>query len=352
MRPVVLLLLVAGSCSFNPTGGSGDDIDAPIDAMEIDACVPLEETCEGTDQDCDGAIDEGFATGEACDGPDADSCTDDVTICNAQGVVGCGDTSGDDDTEICNGVNDDCDAMTDEGFMVGAMCDGADSDMCPEGAFSCTSAGQVCSDATGDSVETCNGADDDCNGVIDNGFDLQGDATNCGECGHVCTNNLGGVACTAGDCTPTCSAGAADCNGNPDDGCELQNTNPTCNPAAATEFSVDGDVDDTEVITGTTERFFRVRVRETDGGTAIDITASLALTHGAGVDYDLYVYCPSCNATPLNQADETLDVGRSDGGGDRSFDIWVEVRLDGATTSCAPWTVTILGNSETTFRCP
>ncbi len=346
------LLVLIAACGFNPQGGGGDDvIDAAIDAMEIDACVPATETCEGTDQDCDGMIDEGFATGDPCDGPDADQCADDVTICNAQGVVGCGDTSGDDDVEVCNGADDDCDGATDEGFMVGVMCDGADGDMCTEGTFSCTAQGQVCSDNTDTIVEECNELNDDCDGATDEGFDLQGDLMNCGQCGNTCTNTMGSTSCMGGNCTPVCNSGTADCNGDPDDGCELQNTNPICNPIAANEFTIDGDAADSEVVTGNTERIFRARIRESDGGTNIDITARVALTHGAGVNYDLFVYCPACIGVPLSDTDEIVEVGRADGGGDRSFDVWVEVRLNGATTSCAPWTVTITGNVATANRC-
>ncbi len=36
-------------------------------------------------------------------------------------------------------------------------------------------------------AETCNQKDDDCDGVIDNGFDLKNDALNCGGCGQGCT---------------------------------------------------------------------------------------------------------------------------------------------------------------------
>src|SRR5262249_28440297 len=35
-------------------------------------------------------------------------------------------------------------------------------------------------------AEVCNGLDDDCDGVIDNGFNLNTDVNNCGMCGHQC----------------------------------------------------------------------------------------------------------------------------------------------------------------------
>jgi Notch-like protein len=207
--------LATGACGFNPTGpGNADDDGATDDAgPDIDACVPSgPETCEGTDQDCDGMIDEGLTAGAPCDGPDADNCTDDMTVCNSMGAVVCGNTSGDDDAELCNAADDDCDGMTDEGFMVTAQCDGTDGDLCREGTLACAPDGlsAVCSDNTSTTTEICNNADDDCNNMVDDGFDLQGDEANCGECGNTCTNDFGTNTCTTGNCVPTCTNGAAE----------------------------------------------------------------------------------------------------------------------------------------------
>lgn len=93
------------------------------------------------------------------------------------------DTCAGSGTETCNGADDDCDGMTDEGFGVGMPCDGADADSCNEGVTEC---GGSCSDATADAVEACAGAvDEDCNG-----------ATDCGD-----------MPCVA---TPFCCVGSAD----------------------------------------------------------------------------------------------------------------------------------------------
>ncbi len=45
------------------------------------------------------------------------------------------------------------------------------------------------------SEEVCNGADDDCDMMADEGFDLATDAANCGSCGHGCTGS-----CESGFC--------------------------------------------------------------------------------------------------------------------------------------------------------
>lgn len=52
------------------------------------------------------------------------------------------------------------------------------------------------------SVETCNQRDDDCDGEVDEDFNLSDDARNCGSCGNVC----GGSAreCCGGSCRRAC----------------------------------------------------------------------------------------------------------------------------------------------------
>jgi len=72
-------------------------------------------------------------------------------------------------SEMCNGVDDDCNGNTADGAheaWIGASCDGGDTDFCEEGTYSCEGAAQVCSDETDDTVEVCDGLDNDCDGQI------------------------------------------------------------------------------------------------------------------------------------------------------------------------------------------
>ena len=162
--------------------------------------APVSESCNSVDDDCDDQIDEGNpGGGVACDGTDTDLCNEGVTSC-VGGSLACTDATGN-NVELCNGEDDDCDEATADGsgeLGVGAACDGNDADQCNEGVTSCLGGGLVCGDATGDSVDVCNGLDDDCDNVIDDGFNVGGVCDGKGECGagtREC-DGAGGVRCS------------------------------------------------------------------------------------------------------------------------------------------------------------
>jgi len=190
------------------------------------------ELCgNGTDDDCDGTVDEGFDNGAACSAGVGACLRPGVKQCAADGLSTlCGAVPGVAGGERCgNRVDDDCDGATDEGYDVGAACSNGVGICQRAGVKTCSPDGlaTLCNAVAGTpapSGELCaNGLDDNCNGQVDEGFDV---GSTCSVGIGACT--VGGVkVCTADALATMCNATATQpgdelCGNSVDDDCDGQ----------------------------------------------------------------------------------------------------------------------------------
>ncbi len=223
----------------------------PNDGCEY-PCSPTNngiEICDGLDNDCDGVADDNLTdTGGTC-GTNEGACQTGTWTCSSGHLVCSG--SIDPLPEVCDGVDNDCNGQTDEAtFDTGDLC-GTNLGACQVGTTVCENGHVVCQGDIGPQPETCDGLDNDCDGIADNNLTDEGarcGVTNVGPCEYGTTRCESGHLVCSGNIDPepeVCDGIDNDCNGTIDPtGCvtadatdiRLDATSP---PGAANSIQVD-----------------------------------------------------------------------------------------------------------------
>jgi len=174
---------LSGSCECNPSGvalGMSTDCRFTNEhgtcggargcaAGGLTACAgsgASAEACNGVDDDCDGVVDEDIP-GEACVVEDEGAACPGETRCvdGAMACVGRSPTP-----EECNGRDDDCNGVTDDGFPDvddDGQADCVDPDDDDDGALDSDDCAPLDATIYPGAAEACNGEDDDCDGKTD-----------------------------------------------------------------------------------------------------------------------------------------------------------------------------------------
>ena len=227
----------------------------------VEPLAPTAEACDALDNDCDTSIDEDFDLGDAC--------LVGIGECENWGVKVCkADTSGTEcsveplapTVELCDALDNDCDAEVDELFDVGAGCVSGIGQCMTAGVRECAQdgSGTLCTAVPlAPQDELCDVLDNDCDGKADEDFLLGapcvegvGECENIGEL--VCHESQADVVCSveAGSVTDeVCDGKDNNCDGQigegwgADDPCQVDALSAVQPYAPSGDLDQDGGVD-------------------------------------------------------------------------------------------------------------
>ena len=239
------------SCSDPDGDGYGSGLNCPKAGTD---CAPYDETrnpdaeevCDYLDNNCDGDIDEGFELdndvencgqcGRVCQAPEGTTAVCEAGEC---GVSDCPEGSGDCDldpttcetdfgTDVnnCGGCGNRCEFANGVGACVEGDCQFVecnpgffDNDAQPGCEYSCV--------PQNPGPELCDYEDNNCDGQVDEGFNLNTSLEHCGVCNYACSLGANAnIECDAGECQlSSCQGAYRDCDGDYYNGCETDTAN-------------------------------------------------------------------------------------------------------------------------------
>ena len=256
-----------GSCSIATPGNYGNSCTVGVGECKrtgsitcsggcsVSAGSPTAEVCDGKDNDCNGNIDNGMADknfGTYCNTGFAGVCSTGTQYQHCNGASGwqwssCTQTVFA-STETCNGLDDDCNGAVDNGWQGFAgrpnndnqqgVCAGSKKQCSGGGWVNWYNVANIPNYASPETLATCDGLDNNCNGVIDeppcgctNG-DTKACGSSVGACVQGVTTCSGGAwgACVGG-VTPVaevCDAKDNDCDGTKNNGLANINSGTAC----------------------------------------------------------------------------------------------------------------------------
>jgi hypothetical protein len=205
--------LDSDSDGYSECSGDCNDHDSSVNPS-------VSENCDAKDNDCDGVIDENLS--KPC-GSNVGICSKGTETCSSGKWGGCSGVSP--QTEVCDGLDNDCNGQTDEGCKCsgGAQSCGSEVGGCRTGTQWCENGyWGACKGAINPRSETCDGVDNDCDGQTDE-YLSKSCGTDIGECTSGKTECQGGIwAECVGEVASSdeiCDEKDNNCDGTVDEGC-------------------------------------------------------------------------------------------------------------------------------------